>query len=145
LQMVPVGAGQAKALHWDGFQPLWAGWFPDGQHIFLWARNAERSFALYVTDRDGSTPKLFPGIPDRWDGARLMAPDSLHFFQSENGAWVVRLLASDSIQPIPGMQPGEEPIGWASDSKHIFTQLLTPTGLTIGKVDVSSGQREVWQ
>ena len=33
LQIVPVGPGQAHVLHWDGIQPRWAEWFPDG-HLF---------------------------------------------------------------------------------------------------------------
>ena len=50
-----------------------------------------------------------------------------------------------SSRPIPSLQGREFPIGWTSDSKHIFTQVPTPTGLTINRVDLNSGQRELWQ
>lgn len=141
LQIVPVGPGQARVLHWTGIQPRWAQWFPDGHRILLLASQLGQAAAVYLTDVDGSTPKqLSPGNAP-W-GA--VAPDgqSLIIFQTE--AFVVRSMSDGSSKPIPGIQAEEFPIGWA-DSKHIFVQATIATGLRIYKVDVESGRRELWQ
>lgn len=143
VQIVPVGPGQPTVLHWEGIQPLWATWFPDGQHIMLLADHSGQAGGFYITDENGSAPKLvWPG-----DGAgdARVAPDGQHFFVLEKGAWAVRSIAAGSNRPIPSIQGREFPIGWTSDSKHIFTQISTPTGLTINKIDLNSGQRELWQ
>jgi eukaryotic-like serine/threonine-protein kinase len=141
LQIVPVGPGQARVLHWDGMQPRWAQWFPDGHRILMIANQSGHELAIYLTDVDGSTPKqLSPGdVP--W-GA--VAPDGQSVIIFRNGASVVRSISDGSSKPIPGIQAAEFPIGWA-DSKHVFVQATTPTGLNIYKVDVESGQRELWQ
>ena len=141
LQIVPVGPGQARVLHWDGIQPRWAQWFPDGHRILMLASQSGQAEAVYLTDVDGSTPKqLSPGQAP-W-GA--VAPDEQSVITFRNGAIVVRSVSDGSSKPIAGIQAGEFPIGWA-DSKHVFVQSTTATGLNIYKVEVEFGQRELWQ
>ncbi len=141
LQLVPVGPGQARVLHWDGFQLRWALWFADGQHILLNASQAGQPEGLYFTDVNGSAPKrVMPAVTD-WS---TVSPDGRSLSTTHNGAWVI-LSIDGKAKPIPGMQPGEFPVAWAEDSKHVFTQTIIPTGLTINKVDVESGKRELWR
>jgi Tol biopolymer transport system component len=141
VQIVPVGAGQARVLHWDGFEVRWADWFFDGQHILLTASQSGQTQSLYVTDANGSTPKrLFPG-----QAGALMAPDGQSLFDIRNGVWEIRSIDGKSAKTIPGLQNREFPIAWTDDGKHLFTQMPSATGLTIYKVDVDSGARELWQ
>jgi eukaryotic-like serine/threonine-protein kinase len=142
VQVVPVGAGQARVLHWDGLQPRWAQWFPDGQRILLMASPSGQPEAIYITDVNGSTPKQLSPGNSPWGS---IAPDGNSFFIFQNGAWVVRSVSDGSSKPMPGIQVGEGPIKWASDAKHVFVQATSATGLTIYKVDVESGQRELWR
>ncbi|MGA3211277.1 MAG: hypothetical protein ABSD20_08205, partial [Terriglobales bacterium] len=88
IQVVPVGAGQAHALHWDGVQPDMAHWFPDGQHIlFIQSRQSGGAAGLYMTDTNGSTPKLVAsGILSWLVGP---SPDGQTFLIPQNGAWVI--------------------------------------------------------
>jgi Tol biopolymer transport system component len=141
VQIVPVGPGQGRVLHWDGIQPRWSQWFPDGRRILMLASQSGQAEALYLTDADGSTPKqLSPGSAP-W-GA--VAPDEKSFISVQKGAVVVRSISDGSSKPIPGIQAEEFPIGWA-DSKHIFVQATIAIGLRIYKVDIESGGRELWQ
>ena len=57
----------------------------------------------------------------------------------------IRSISDGTIQPVHGIQPGEYPVGWALDGKHLFVQISSPTGLTIYKLDVESGKRELWR
>lgn len=142
IQVVPVGAGQAHMPHWDGIQPRWADWFPDGQHILMTASQSGQPEAVYITDVNGATPKQLSTGNVSW---RAGAPGAKSFVVSENGAWVVRSISDGTIQPVHGIQPGEYPVGWALDGKHLFVQISSPTGLTIYKLDVESGKRELWR
>jgi len=142
IQIVPVGPGQVRTLHWDGFQPRWALWFADGQQILLNASQGGQPEGLYVTDVNGSTPKqVMPGTID-WS---TVSPDGRFLSTTQNGVWVVLSVADKKTKPIAGMQAGEFPIAWAEDSKHVFTQTIIPTGITINKIDVESGKREPWR
>ncbi len=141
LQVVPVGAGQARVLHWEGLLPRWARWFPDGQHILLVASQPGQVMNLYVTDTNGAAPKLlFPGIPPS-----RVSPDARSLYEFTNGHWDVRPIEGSGSKPIPGLKDEEFPIAWAADGKHVFTQEPSATGLTIYKVDIDSGARELWQ
>jgi len=141
LQIVPVGPGQAHVLHWDGMQPRWAEWFPDGQHILLIASPSGQAQTVYLTDVNGSTPKQLSSGEVPWGS---VAPDGNSILVFESGAWVARSISDASTKPIQGIQAAEFPLGWA-DSKHVFVQATIATGLNIYKVDVESGQREPWQ
>ena len=105
LQIVPVGPGQARALHWEGMQPRWAQWFPDGHRILLIASQSGGAEAVYLTDVDGSTPKqLAPG--DAPWGA--ISPDGQSFISMVDlrGPFVIRSVSDGSSRPIPGIQAG---------------------------------------
>jgi len=142
LQVVPVGPGQARVYHWDGIQPQWAQWFPDGQHILLLANQSGGPQALFITDANGATPKqLAPGSTS-W---KAIAPDGKSVIIIQNRVWLLHSMSDDTSKPIPGMQAQEFPIAWASDSKHVFVQAQIASGINIYKVDVESGQREPWQ
>ncbi len=142
VQIVPVGAGQARVLHWDGLQPRWAEWFPDGKRILLRATPSGKGQTWFVTDVNGSTPKELSPADASW---HAVAPDGNSFVVNQNGAWVNCSISDGTAKPIAGIQPEELPIGWVSDGKHLFVQAMVADGLNIYKVDVNSGARELWQ
>jgi len=142
VQIVPVGPGQARVLHWEGVDPIWACWFPDGQHILIGAGHSGKAPGSYVTDVNGSAPKLV--APDRIEESGV-APDGHSLLILRNGDWVVVSAADGNSRPAAGLQPEDFPIAWASDSEHIFVQVPNPTGFSIYKVDLVSGKRELWQ
>jgi Tol biopolymer transport system component len=142
LQIVPVGPGQARVFHWDGIQPQWAQWFPDGHRILMHANQPGLPEALFITDADGATPKEVVAGSAPW---KAVAPDEKSIMVYQNEALVVRSLSDGTSKPISGIQASEFPIAWASDSKHVFVQAPVATGINIYKVDIESGQREMWQ
>ncbi len=77
-----------------------------------------RRVAVYLTDVNGSTPKQLS--PGGFRGEPI-APDGQSFINYQNRSAVVRSISDGSSKSIPGIQDGEDPIGWA-DSKHIFVQ-----------------------
>ncbi len=141
LQVVPLGPGQARTLHWEGFQPLWAGWFPDGQHILLFASQPGQPFSLNVTDMNGAPPKLVSAGEIPWEG---MAPDGDSLLLRQGGAWVLRSIQKGGIKPFPLLHPDERPIRWTADSRHLFAETPTADSIHIDRLDLDSGARESW-
>jgi Tol biopolymer transport system component len=143
VQVVPVGPGQARVLHWDGFQPVWVYWFPDKQHLLLYASQPGKAASLYLTDVEGAPPKLIGS--DRVPPSGV-SPDGHWFAASEHGAWLMRSISANDVQrPIAGIHTDEYPVSWAPDGKHLFVQAPQATGAVLYKVDSGSGQRELWQ
>jgi Tol biopolymer transport system component len=141
VQIVPVGPGQARVLHWDGVAPVWADWFPDGQHILLSTSRFRQAEGLYLTDVNGSTPKLVSPAGAIEPG---VAPDGHSVLAFQNGAPVIQSIQDGSTKPVVGIQAGDIPIGWASDTSA-FVAAANPTGLSIYKVDIVAGRRDLWQ
>ena len=142
IRIVPVGPGQAQTLHWDGFHPIWATWFPDGNRILIAGNHTNESARLFMTDRNGSTPKQVSAGNAPFAG---VAPDGDSVVLFKDKAMVIGSVAGKAPRPIPGMTSDELVAGWASDSKHLFVQEVTAMGANIYKVDVESGKRELWQ
>jgi len=142
LQIVPVGPGQAHDLHWDGFQILWTGWFPDGKRMLLYASQSGQPTGLYSTDSNGAPPKWIAaqGIP-----LEGVAPDGDSLLQLQDGAWELRSIQSGAVKPLPALHSDEQPIAWAEDSNHLFIQSPSFATVQIYRLDISSGARQSWQ
>jgi Tol biopolymer transport system component len=144
IRIVPTGPGQARALHWDGFQPAWGHWTPDGHHILMRASQGDHGSGVYLTDSDGSAPK-FLGPRGEWPG---IAPDGDTYIPLVDGKSVLKSISQDTIKAIPqvtDLDQEEFASAWASDAQHVFCQLATATGVDIYKLDLTDGRRQLWQ
>ncbi len=144
VQVVPVGAGQPKVLHWDKFQPSWAHWTADGQHIVVTGAPEGQRVGVYLTDINGVPPKLVPDLRS-WPG---IAPDGQSYVVKVGDKFLRKTLSSDASVEIPNVAPplpGEHPIAWSADSQQVFTQVPVLAGADIYRFDLHSGKRELWQ
>jgi Tol biopolymer transport system component len=142
VQIVPVGPGQSRVLHWDGFQPLWAIWGADDEHILLFANQTGNDSGMFLTDVSGSSPKLLSHdrVPRMGVGM-----DGQTYLSRQGDKWSIQSVAGSDAKPLTAIAAEERPIAWSLDTQHIFAQVTGPTGLTIFKVDLNSGRQELWQ
>lgn len=142
VQVIPVGAGESKTLHWDHFQVSSANWFPDNQHILLFGGPVGQSIGLYMTDRNATPPKMLVKDAPGW--ADVM-PDGQNLLLLEDNTLVERSIKEGSEKKLRTLQPGEQPVDWAKEPQHLYTQIVTPTQVQIDKIDLTSDKRETWQ
>jgi Tol biopolymer transport system component len=142
VQIVPTGAGQGRTLHWENIQPIWAQWFPDGQHIVLRAIEKGQPVADYVTDSAGTAPKHIAADQVAWPG---VSPDGHSVLALKQGEAVLLSLDDNSTKPVHRTADNEFPLGWTTDSEHIFIAERTVTGSTISRFNLFTGAKEVWQ
>ncbi len=142
VQVIPVGAGEAQTLQWEGFQVIWANWFPDSQHILLRGNPAGQPVGLYETDRSGSAPKML--VKDAAGWADVM-PDGENLLLLTGDVLVKRSLKDGSETKMRTLEPGEVPLDWAKEPNHMYTQIATQTNVQIFKIDLGSEKREPWQ
>jgi hypothetical protein len=89
-------------------------------------------------DVDGAAPKLLAkGMHDLLP----VAPDGKSFLCGQKGRWVVHSIAENTEVLVPRLQPNESPDAWAADSKHVFTQKVSDTGISIARLDLATAPR----
>jgi eukaryotic-like serine/threonine-protein kinase len=142
VQVIPVGAGEVQTLQWEGFQVVWANWYPDSQHILLRGNPQGQPVGLYETDRRGSAPKML--VKDMPGWADVM-PDGENLLLLVGDTLVKRSLKDGSETKTRTLEPGEVPVDWAKEPNHMYTQIASPTNVQIFKIDLGSEKRELWQ
>ena len=145
IALLPVGAGQSKAFHWNGIHVSRAVFLPDSQKILLAARVASKS-RLYVTDKLGSTPTpLSDEFALTSFGFLPVSPDGKSFAYQRDGEWVIQSLETGIAKPIPAVGPGEYVVRWSTDPKTVFVVREGENDLDLYRMDLDSGKRELWQ
>jgi len=142
MQIVPVGAGQTRVLHWDGIKPLWGYIWPDSEHFAFFAEPTSQGLPVYLTDINGATPKLLLNVTD---DIGPVSPDQRTLIVRQKGVWSLHSLADGAETPIPVIAKGEHPLGWSADSKAVYTRVVTSHGAEIYKIDLNTSHRELWQ
>jgi WD40 repeat protein len=145
IQIAPLAAGQIKKLNWSGFQPSLANWFPDGVHILIGDDQPGHPAGLYLTDVNGSTPKLLSPTEHVEFQQIVLAPDGDSLLILRNGAWHSFSIQHNTARPLHGLQPGEDLVGWSADSNHVFTRTIKSGEIEVSRLDIDSGKRETWQ
>ena len=110
---------KTRVSHWDGAQPLWACWYPDGKHTLLNAiQSSERGY--FLTDADGTAPK---SVTTDFVSLRSgVTPDRHTLLVRRNGARGIRPDVADDFKVAPTVASGDIPIAWTTDAKHVFVQ-----------------------
>jgi eukaryotic-like serine/threonine-protein kinase len=142
LQIVPVGAGEAQRLTWEGLQISSANWFPDNQHILLFASPPGQPVGLYMTDRKGTAPKVLLKEAPEW--ADVMPDGENLLLLPADNTLVQRSIQDGSERKLTTLQEGERPLDWAKEPMHLFTQIVGATSITVNKLDLATGRRDVW-
>jgi Tol biopolymer transport system component len=144
VQIVPVGAGQPRVLHWDGFQPSWAHWYKDGEHVVMRGNESTHGPGVYIADTSGSPPKFLINARD-WP---FIAPDGKSYIAVIDGKPFVKTLDQEGGREIPfndKLGKNELAFAWASDSQHVFSFAEVQGGIEIYRVDLQTGDHELWQ
>jgi hypothetical protein len=142
VQVIPVGAGEAQTLQWEGFEVVWANWFPDSQHILLRGNPGGQPVGLYETDRGGSAPKMLVKEAPGWGD---VMPDGENLLLLVGDTLVKRSLKDGSEVKMRTLEPGEVPVDWAKEPNYLFTEIVGATNVQIFKTDLGSDKREPWQ
>jgi eukaryotic-like serine/threonine-protein kinase len=139
--LVPVGAGQPRALPPDGFgQVLYGAFVSDGTRIAFEANEPGRGTRLFVQDVNGGKPapvtaeglntsRIFVSPDGRWISA-IGSDTRVHLFPSAGGA----------PKDFATSRPGDSPAGWSADGLHLYVS--TPgIPARLDQIDVTTGER----
>jgi eukaryotic-like serine/threonine-protein kinase len=151
LRILPTGAGEARTfdvgpVHVDLYN---VSWLPGAtEFVFLGHEGVDPSRACRVAMAGGPARPL-TNIPGAHFWNRI-SPDGKLVIEGpgvENNfqlRWQVIDLATSQTRPAALLE-GDEPMEWEQDDRHVFVAHEGDNEATIFRVDVFSGQREVWK
>jgi Tol biopolymer transport system component len=145
IVIIPTGTGEPRRLPRLSFYPHWGDWLPGDKELLvsggetghgnrMYRVNVETGAARPVT-AEGVTPVPYAQIISP-DGKSVLAfgPDaSPGIYSTENG----------ERKSIPGMEPGEQPIGWTAGGASIYVYRPTVPA-RIFRVELATGKRSLW-
>ena len=144
LVLLPMGAGDARSLPGGGIiQYHWAFFFPDGRRIGFAAEEKNRPPRSYIQDLEGGAPRPFGEEGMR---ASLVSPDGKEIAGSTpDGQFLYRTDGEGTPRPIAGTRPDDFLVQWAADGKSLFVRGAEERPLTLYRVNLSTGKRELWK
>jgi hypothetical protein len=97
---------------------------------------------LYETDRKGSPPKILVKEAPGWVD---VMPGGENLLLLEDGTLGSGSLWDGSEKKLRTLAPGEVPVDWAKEPRHLYTRIVSHREVRIDKIDLDSEKREAWQ
>jgi serine/threonine protein kinase/Tol biopolymer transport system component len=151
LVLIPTGAGEPRSLTNDAIDHRGAAWFPDGQRVLFVGSEPGKRLRLYVQGLDGGTPRAISADCARgttwtttWMTSRPISPDGRQVVWF-CGEYLLYPVDGGEPRPIPGLARGEIPAGWDADGRALYVRNFGQTPIKVFRVDVSTGQRQLWK
>ena len=145
LVLYPTGLGMTRTLEEPGIESLqWAGWHPDGRHVFCVSITSEGRRRLSLRDLDGGAPRTllegdiacdrFAGLAISPDGARIV----LHL--ADQG-WQQLHVDDRSLHPLAGLEPDDLPVRFHASGRELFVSRTMDTPPRLDRLDLDTGER----
>jgi serine/threonine protein kinase len=145
--ILPIGPGEPQFIPHPGFDGyLWANWFPDGKRILFAASEVGHGLRLYVENLDGSGRRAMApeGVIIR-TGSTAISPDGTMVAAIDQGRVVLYPVDGGTPRPVPGLQPGDQPIRWTADGGLLYAFRQTEIPARVYRVDVATGRKDLWK
>jgi len=148
LVLLPTGPGDARRMPPSLEYYYDVRWLPDGQRLLIAGNEPGRPRRLFLQDLSDGRPR--PVTPE---GVTAEYP-----IPSPDGRWVAAgtdwrraayalyPLAGGEPRPIPGLEPGQEPLRFDGTGTHLFVRIrdgVAPTA-RLERLDLRTGRREPW-
>ena len=146
--LLPTGTGERKQIAAEGVGAEQAAtWFPDSRSFLFAGREGEHGLRVYSQSIEGGKPRAItpegiiaalPGFTVSSDGSRLAAVGPDHKI-------TIFPVGGGPGRPVPGALEGEYPLRFTSDGRALYVWRRGDVPARISRIDVESGQREVWR
>jgi Tol biopolymer transport system component len=148
LMMLPVGAGEPRALPDFGIRPRTAQFFPDGKRLLLSGTRGNEPIKLFIADVESrKLSELDPGL---LGAPGSLSPDGKQVFavRTDNRAFLYPVEGGGGGGPpreVTAYTAGDWPAGWSEDGRFLYLLSAGSFPATVWKVDLASDKREKWQ
>ena len=142
IQIIPTGAGQVRTFQLPNMKLFSVSWLPNQKQLLIRGAEVGKALRGYVFDMDNSA--LRPITPE---GVRLTAQSS------PDGKFAPVSLADGTVWLLPiaggelrsiAAHPPERVYGWSADGKSVYVATTGETTNNIYRVNIKTGQRELF-
>jgi hypothetical protein len=145
LSMLPTGAGSPRSIALPGLAVRTAEWFPDGKRILVTGHEENQGDRLFVLESADAKPRAV-SPPGYRAFVRSISPDGkLAATQGPDRRRYLYPLAGGEPQPIPGIVPGEDPVGWMAGGQWLFVFDRGKIPGRVFRIELATGKREFWR
>jgi serine/threonine protein kinase len=148
LFLLPTKAGESRVLPHSALGQInnaRASWFPDGKRFLLSASEAGKGGRLYVQSLDGGTPQaVSPEGTDAITFSLSLSGKQVAAVGPDGKGYLYPIPAGEP-QPIKGLEGGEVPVGWTSNSTGLYVYRPSDLPAKVYRLNVETGQRTLWK
>jgi WD40 repeat protein len=147
--IVPVGPGTIQEFERPpnekfeviGFLP------PDGKRVLVWSSDSGGGITIWAQDTAGGKPTRITHSNVQPMRGRVISPDGKLVIAraADDRRYVLLSIQDGKIQPLPGLETGEEPIQWARGGRSVFVGERNRVPASIFRVDVFDGKRALFK
>ena len=149
LVVYPTGLGESRSIRSSEIERyVWAGWHPDGRHVFIVGSYKDRARRLYLQPIDGGSPRLLydEEIESDWVSGLPIAPDGYRVvIRRADGTVAILNTETSECQPLNGAQPGDSPVRFDRAGRYLFVARTVDPPARIERIDLETGARSVWK
>ncbi len=118
INLVPVGAGESKAIRDKDVRYLRPMWFPEGKRLLLAGSNPGRESRMWVRDLEAGPPR--PVTPEGVASGRV-SPDGrlVAAADMKTRKWALYPVDGGEARPLAWVQPGEEVLGFDESGTNL--------------------------
>jgi dipeptidyl aminopeptidase/acylaminoacyl peptidase len=147
--MYPTGIGEPRSITFEGIDNVaWAGFHPDGRHVFAVGSTAGRPTRLYLLPIYDGGPRLLwdeeihldrvVGLPISPDGDRLV-------LRRVSGEHLMFSCQTGVVEPIRGLATNEHAIRFDESGRSLYVASGTHLQQRVDWLDLESGKRSTWR
>jgi eukaryotic-like serine/threonine-protein kinase len=145
LRIVPTGAGEPRRLTHDTVRYIAVRYLPDGKHLLATGLEPGHGARDYLIDVSNGNSQ--PLTPEGITGTNLSPDGKSAIVIGPDGNYGIWPLDGSSMRPIPGLEPGTRPIGWAPDGVNVYVvqRRTNRRVLEVKKLNLATGKIEPWK
>ena len=146
LVLLPVGAGQPRALPRSNVSCQWVSFFPDGRRLLIGGHEPGHGVRLFIQDLPDGRPRAItpegvairPQNPISPDGKRIAA-------RGPDGLFAIYSVELGEPRTVPGLTIDDKVVRWSADGRSLFVYSPVARPGIVDLVDVQSGKRTPWK
>ncbi|MCU1349746.1 MAG: serine/threonine protein kinase, partial [Acidobacteria bacterium] len=141
IVMLPIGAGEPRAVTHDAINHRAARFFPDGRSIFFQGNEPGRPPRMWMQPLEGGPPR--PLTPENVSG-RVLTPDGRRLLAAGTDRKFALIAIDGSTPPIPvpALRAGDVPMRFAADGT-LFVASFGKIPALLYRVNLTTGERTI--
>ena len=120
---------------------------PDGKRFVFAGVEKGHGTRLYIRDIEGGAARaLMPAeIRISFTGITVSPNGKSATALLSDGTATIVSIEDGKARPLPGISPGESPVGWSADGKDLFIAQTQGLPARISRLDPATGRRTPWK